>query len=409
MACGDDLKNQLSRYVDGELSSEERARVDEHVAACAPCRELLQIFQKNESLLSNALSTESFGNAVIESVLSEIKREAQPIEARPVEEGATEWVRSRPLLPLAAAALLVVGLAVVLNASHNREIQKVNDQIATLTEKVRAAAETISKTAEEYERTIAGYRVEIAMKGAPERQPILLYMAPQQLLVRASFDPKLYGAYDVLRRGEGQPNDQYVKLNDRRLESPEYFDSSVKPGAAYVYKFRAYRSGKNDDFVESLPVTMRLPRAQEYAVEKTIRVQCVEIAVTHKVAKFLLHRVVNGRTVSQEFVINPGDRLGELRQVAGLGNVDFRTNLTLEKLEDGNQTLPIRYTRAALDANGKEQIRSFRDGTVELLTEEVDGVLSIRPNRRALFRTASAAQPDVDIWGGSWMQVRAQE
>src|SRR6266513_567109 len=123
MACGDDMKTLLSRHVDGELSAEERARVEEHVAACAPCRELLQLFQKNESILSNALSTESFGNAVIESVISEIKRDGQPIEARPVEEGATEWFRSRPILQLAAAALLVIGLVVVLNASHNRDLE----------------------------------------------------------------------------------------------------------------------------------------------------------------------------------------------------------------------------------------------------------------------------------------------
>ena len=32
MACGDDLKTLLSRYVDGELSPEERARVEEHTA-----------------------------------------------------------------------------------------------------------------------------------------------------------------------------------------------------------------------------------------------------------------------------------------------------------------------------------------------------------------------------------------
>src|SRR5687768_15946551 len=92
MGCGDDMKTLLSRHVDGELSPEERARVEEHVAACGPCRELLQIFQKNESILSNALSTESFGNAVIESVLSEIKREAQPVEAKPIEEEATGWL-----------------------------------------------------------------------------------------------------------------------------------------------------------------------------------------------------------------------------------------------------------------------------------------------------------------------------
>src|SRR5579864_556712 len=121
MPCGDDLKTLLSRYVDGELSPEERTRVDEHVVACVPCRDLLQLFQKNESLLSNALSTESFGNNVIEAVISEIKREGVPAEAKPVEEGL-EFSRFKPVLQLAAAALLIVGLVALLSSSHSREM-----------------------------------------------------------------------------------------------------------------------------------------------------------------------------------------------------------------------------------------------------------------------------------------------
>jgi hypothetical protein len=410
MACGDDLKTLLSRHVDGELSPEERTRVEEHVAGCAPCRDLLQLFQKNESILSNALSTESFGNTVIESVISEIKREAQPVEARPVEDGATEWFRSRPALPLAAAALFVVGLLVVLNSSHTRDLDKLQAQIKILSAQQQSYVEQVSKQSDEYEKSLVAVRAESTMRGAPEKQPISLYVAPQQLLVRASFDPKLYGAYEVFRRAEGEPNDQFKKLSgDRRLDSPEFFDSAVKPGSAYVYKFRAYRSAKHDGFVDSLPVTMRVPRVQEYAADRSIRVQCVEIGVTHKVAKFLLHRILSGRTVTEEFVIKPGERLGELRDLPGHGNVDFRTNLTLEKLEDGNQTLPFRYTRAVLDANGKEVIVGFKDGTVEVMTEEGDGVLSIRPNLRALFRTPGAAAADVDLWKGSWIQVRGQE
>src|SRR5437764_2430247 len=100
MACGDDLKTLLSRYVDGELSADERTAVEEHVSSCAPCRELLQIFQKNESLLSNALSTESFGNTVIEAVIGELKREGAPAEASAVEEEAPEAFRVRPILQL---------------------------------------------------------------------------------------------------------------------------------------------------------------------------------------------------------------------------------------------------------------------------------------------------------------------
>jgi hypothetical protein len=411
MACGDDMKTLLSRHVDGELSPEERARVEEHVAACAPCRELLQIFQKNESILSNALSTESFGNTVIESVMSELKREGPPIEASPVDDEATPWTRSRPLLQLAAAALLVIGLVVVLSASHNREMEKLTAKLTSVVENQRAQTDLISRISEDYNRAIASLRVEQAAQGALDRTTILADIAPHHLIVRGVFDLKQFGSFELYRRNEGQGNDAFLKISgNRRLTSPEHIDTSVVPGQAYVYKFRAYRTGgKDSDFVDSLPYTMRVPRAQEPVAERSIRIQCVDIGASFKVAKFLLHRVVDGRNVSEEFCIKPGDRLGEIREVAGIGKVDFRTNLALEKLEDGNQTLTVYYTKAVLDANGRPIIKGWVDGVEEPMTEQKEGVLSIRPGMRACFRTAGAAAADVDVWRGSNLYVRAQD
>jgi hypothetical protein len=227
--------------------------------------------------------------------------------------------------------------------------------------------------------------------------------------VRASFDPKLYGAFAIYRRADGQADDQFARLHNGRLESPEYIDASVKPGQSYVYKFRAYRSAREDDFVESLPIVMRVPRVQELSPEKGIRVHCADIAV-NRIGRFILSRVIDGRPVSEEFFVKPGERLGEVRDVAGLGKVDFRTNLTLERLEYGNQTLAVSYTRALLDPNGQPVMESIsKDGTVVVKTEQQEGVLSIRPNMRALFRTAGAAAADADLWKGSWLQVRAQD
>ena len=407
MPCGDDLKTLLSRYVDGELSPPERARVDEHVAACVPCRELLQIFQKNESLLSNALSTESFGNTVIEAVISEIKRDGVPAEAKPVEE-AVEGFRVRPLLQLAAAALLVVGLVVVLSSSHSREMTTLQARLNEISKAQQELTGRLATTQEENVQLIQSLRSEEALRRAPEGWG-LGFITPQHLVVRASFDPKLYGAFALYRRAEGQADNQFVKLNGSRLDSPEYIDASVKPGQAYVYKFRAYRSAREDDFVESLPIIMRVPRVQELAPEKGIRVHCVDIAV-NRIAKFILSRVIDGRTVSEEFFAKPGERLGETREVPGLGTVDFRTTLTLDRLEYGNQTLAVSYTRALLDSNGQPVMESIsKDGTVVVKTEQQEGVLSIRPNMRVLFRTPSAPSADVDLWKGSWLQVRAQD
>jgi hypothetical protein len=409
MACGDDMKTLLSRHVDSELSAEERARVEEHVAACAPCRELLQIFQKNESILSNALSTESFGNTVIESVISEIKRDAQPMEAKPIDEGATEWFRNRPAIALAAAAMFVVGLVAVLSVSHNRDLDKMTVQLNSRSGKVDTYAKIASEASDEAERTILALRTEDAMRHAPSGRTISAFIGAHHLVVRASFDLKQYGSFAVYRRGEGEANDQFKRMNDRRLETPEYFDTSVKAGQAYVYKFRAYRSAKDDDYVESLPVTMRVARVQELAPERSVRVQCVDIGVSYKVAKFLLHRVVNGRTVTEEFALKPGDRLGGIVDVPGIGPVDFRTSLTLDRLADGNQTLDVRYTKALLDSNGKEVFERFKDGTMEVKTETVEGVLSIRPNLRAFFRSSGSATADVELWKGSSLFARSQE
>jgi hypothetical protein len=410
MACGDDMKTLLSRHVDGELSPEERARVEEHVAACAPCRELLQIFQKNESILSNALSTESFGNTVIESVMSEIKGEEAPIEASPVDDEPTAWARFRPALQLAAAALLVVGLVVVLSSSRNREIDKLTSKLTSLEETLGTQKELISKMSEEASSTIASSRVREAAQGAPDRTTILADIAPHHLIVRGVFDLKQFGSFELFRRNEGQGNDAFVKISgSRRLTSPEHIDTAVVSGQAYVYKFRAYRTGgKDTEFVDSLPYTMRVPRVQEPVAEHMIRIQCVDIGVTFKAAKFYLHRVINGRNVTEEFCIKPGDRLGEIREIGGV-KVDFRTNLTLEKLEDGNQTLTVYYTKAVLDSKGQPIIERWVDGVEEPKTEQKEGVLSIRPNMRACFRTVGAAAADVDIWRGSNLYVRSQD
>ena len=94
-ACPDDIKTLLSRLVDGEASPEERARVEAHTADCAPCRELLDLFRRNENLLAGALQTDAFGDAVIESVVRTLNQEGPP-EAAPVEDGPLEWIKARP-------------------------------------------------------------------------------------------------------------------------------------------------------------------------------------------------------------------------------------------------------------------------------------------------------------------------
>jgi len=288
----------------------------------------------------------------------------------------------------------------------------VASKFSSLEERLQTETQLISSMSENYNRAIASLRVDQAAQGAPERTTILADIAPHHLIVRGVFDLKQFDSFELYRRDEGKGNDAFVKISgNRRLTSPEHIDTAVLPGQGYVYKFRAFRTGKDAESVESLPCTMRVPRVQEPVAERSIRVQCVEIGVSQKnpVGKFILHRVINSRPVSEEFFVKPGERLGEERDVPGFGKVDFRTNLTLDRLEEGNQTMTVYYTKAVLDSKGQQIIKRWVDGVEEPMTEQKEGVLSIRPNMRACFRTAGAAASDVDIWRGSNLYVRVQE
>jgi hypothetical protein len=411
MTCDDDFKTLLSRHVDGDLSPSERADVEEHLADCAPCRDLFAIFQKNESLLSNALCTEAFGNAVIESVIGEIKRE--PAEAKPVEESAWEGFRSRPALQVAAVALVALGLVFVLSFPGDRgRLDEADRKIQKLTASQQEQERRTAAQNDEYVRLINNLRSEEALRRAPERWS-LAYVEPtqpHQFVVRANFDFGTFTSFDLYRRGDDQ--DGYTKVNgSTRLASPEFADSKVKPGQGYVYKFRAYAGASDDNYVESFPISMRAPKAPQLAPEKSISVRCTDITVNKKLALFTLERFVNGAPVSDKFYVEPGQRVGDIREIAGVGRVDFRTNLVLEQMEEGSQTLPISITRPLLDRNGNPVLDRIDKETFVPKTVQVEEVLSTRTNLRALFRllTPTPGQPQVDLWKGSWLQLPAQE
>lgn len=51
MSC-DKFEDLLPLYIEGDLPAEERSRVDEHLAACAGCRESLAFYSELETSLS---------------------------------------------------------------------------------------------------------------------------------------------------------------------------------------------------------------------------------------------------------------------------------------------------------------------------------------------------------------------
>ncbi len=403
-ACPEDIKTLLSKLVDGEITLDERARADEHLVACAPCRDLLDLFRKNDALLSNALESEAFGNVIIESVVRSIRREGPP-EADPVGEGPLEWLRARPWAPLSAAAALLVGLTVLV-LSQSAQIGGLRKAVESAQVSQRDILGAMNGTQQRYEETLRDLRIEAATARA-KSDNVVGYVEPERgLVVRGGFDPREYAYFEILRRG---PKDaDFVKVGapkaPERLARPEYVDRSAVPGQVFAYKFRAVRA--DGQAVESAPIEMRVPPGDDLSPDRSIKVHCFDLAVSQDVGIFLLERIVNGRPVVEKFVIRPGEAIGAPVEIAGVGRVDFSTGLTLGRIEEGHQTLPLSYAEPVLDEQNRPVIQKIEGGRAVPLTRQHEVPLSIRPNQRAACR-AEAGGEEL-LYKGSWLRVKAR-
>ncbi len=402
MTCGDEMAARLSRLVDGELSPEELAAVEEHLSGCAACREMLSIFRRNESLLSNALSTEAFGNAVIESVMRSIGGEEDAPEARPVQGGFWEWLRERPLVPATAAAVLAMGIVayVALRAAGR------DAEMRALLERARAEArearESASDLREEYEKAIRDMTVRWAMRDAMGFATIVYPNPNHYLVVRANFDSRSYRHYSVHRRDEG--GDEFVRLNGEPLAEPVFTDTTAMGGKGYVYKFRAWRD--DGSYAESSPILIRALQVPE----GSLKVRCTKAAAPKDLAVFEIEKAVNGKSVKEEFVARLKEPIGGVRDVPGVGPVDFSTGHILERIEEGLQWIEVSYTTPMTDDKGTPIIEWVGKNSLVPATKTVhqNTPIAQRENRRAVLRPAGGASEEVHIWQGAWMWIKGR-
>lgn len=408
MSCGPELELRLSRYVDSELTPEERAEVEQHVGGCEPCRELLSLFQKNERLLGTALAGETFGNVIIDSVTRSLKGEPNPPEAKPVDATLWEKIAARPWLATAAALLVMLGVAVPL---HFR-MSGLQEDLA----RARRAADEAQGSLERYEnqRTIAEGRykeledqyrefiVDRARRDAGPGLPVG-YLTPE-IRVKVNFDPGAYSGYKLYRKQERDSDESYVLLTPEMLKEPVYTDRKAKAGQGYYYKFAAIRPNGESD--ESAALYMYLPE-DDRKPEHLVRLFCAETAVPGNLAVFDIERTVNGKPVAQRFNVKVGERIGGVRKVAGAGDVDFTTDFVLDKIVPDTQVITIHWTEPQFDPNGKPIIDVFKNGRRVPRTVQKDEPVGSRENTRAFLKpVVSGSGTTTSIWRGSSLWIR---
>lgn len=111
MSCTD-LKNNLDDYTDGSLSVDQRAKLDEHVAACNSCRRLLARETELRDLLRNygdsAIATppDHWFDAALEKACDDGRR-----------EGRNRWLTTGVAAALAASVVAWIMSSALLDVS----------------------------------------------------------------------------------------------------------------------------------------------------------------------------------------------------------------------------------------------------------------------------------------------------
>ncbi|MDR7537862.1 MAG: zf-HC2 domain-containing protein [Armatimonadota bacterium] len=106
------VEQQLSAYLDGELTPDRAAEVREHLAGCAACQADLQALRAVKRLLG-ALRAPEPAPDLEAAILARVERESRWL-----------WLpRPRPAVALAAVALTVVLVAVPLVRGHRDRLR----------------------------------------------------------------------------------------------------------------------------------------------------------------------------------------------------------------------------------------------------------------------------------------------
>ena len=154
------IEQLLAAYADGELSEEQKALVEQHVATCPHCKALLgEYLALNDALASCTVQApEGFADRVMDAVEKQ-KTAAPKSVGRGVRLG-----RIAPFMGVAAAAVICISVAgtalvkyVIENLDGSDLVQTPNapmEEVATelATEEVKTEAETVGEPETEYEQ-----------------------------------------------------------------------------------------------------------------------------------------------------------------------------------------------------------------------------------------------------------------
>ena len=378
MLCTEEMGTLLSRYVDGELADKERKSIEAHLETCASCRDVLNLFQRNDNVLNNALVGEAFGAQTVDAVMTEIRRLEEPMVVAPAvdDESVQPPVAMRQVIqvtrmwPFAAAAALMIacvggvlafakfggfGSSQDLVHMFERERQFARDEQASQRIALQAAFEMNRELAQSLRD------VEVSSRLVRTKESTgIAYVNDQSIVVQANYSTEKFVSFEVFRTKEagGGRFGPWAQLRDK-LPLPYYKDTTVEPGVNYMYQIRAIYRDDPKKYEDSPPWVQMLPLAGGLDPRRSLKVRFIAALPDLSHATFEVSRYENETRISQFFTVKVGEKIGDVQTIEGK-QVDFSTRYALqsivereEELGVGPTPLPRRTRQVTLKADPK--------------------------------------------------------
>lgn len=343
----------ISKYIDNETTLGEREMVEKHLGACASCRDVVQIFRKNDELLKSALNVEIYGNQIVEKVMDRIEGPRRRWRIR-------EIVRL-PYLAGAAAALAIFGLAAVVVVQHSL----LSDMTARF-DHLSSHVIALDGMRDDMIKTRKDVINQLAMREAIhkfEQDPgtgVLASVLSGHVHLSIKLGLESIDKYQVFRRLTGSANwGEPIATTINR----EYTDKAVEADRTYEYRVVALNTNgiAVRDAIVKVTVPPELAALKVEDLSNFLKVSC--LTVENQVATVIVQRQINGQLRQQTYQIKASQELGSrVPDLAGTQTIDFRTGYTLVAIIDEDQTIGVtsngdQFTRVnkklVLKPNGK--------------------------------------------------------
>ncbi len=360
----------ISRYMDNELSEEETRLVENHTLVCAPCRDALEIYKKNEKILNSTLCGEIFENVIIDNVMKGVHKKKKTV-------GGKKFKAWKPILALvgfAAAVVIVTIISYMFSVYGNvqNELRRLSFQSEDI---LRQRDELYVKYNDLLKKETANIvRNYLSNSG----HDIAGYVYGDGVVIQAKFDnlDQIYG-FNVYRRVKGQLYWQ-EPLNQKPLIQPEYFDVSPSNQTLYEYKFTAL--DKNSKAIKESPVSVIKHPGKKFKEDECLKITCTDAGPDNKSAKLLITRYVDGKPRTTAFECRVGSVIGDtITDYQTGGTLDFNTNMILLSIEDAEQVITI---KPAIKRDNKTELLSdvplsFQRTSKKLTLKQANGTTSL--------------------------------